>query len=143
MWQHHFEAETDLSPAQLWPILANINGWAAIDNNIQYVLLKGTARSGAQFDLKPKGGPLLRFRIGDFDAPGSYSDICKLLLGEMETRHRLTATPTGTRISVDIEIRGPLHWLWGRLVGAKHARGLPAQTERFIAAARQPLSRTA
>ena len=137
MWSHHFEAETDLSAAQLWPVLADIDGWVSIDQNIERVSMKGVAGSGAFFELKPKGGPLLRVRIGDFEAPHRYSDICRLPFAEMETRHQLAPSPAGTRISVDIEIRGPLHWLWGGVVGRKHASGLQAQTERFVAAARK------
>jgi hypothetical protein len=42
----------------------------------------------------------------------------------------------GTTIRVDIEIEGLLAKFWGRVVGQKHAAGLPAQTARIIAGAR-------
>jgi hypothetical protein len=40
-------------------------------------------------------------------------------------------------IKVDIEIKGALSWLWGKIVGKKHASGLPKQTELFIEAIRK------
>lgn len=126
MWVHHYQTTTSLSPEQLWPVLANVNGWAAIDENIQEIHLDGQAR---------RGGPRLRFRIGDFQPPQRYSDICKLFLAEMETTHSFLPAPNGTTIDIRIKIRGPLAWLWGRLVGQRHASGLPAQTAKFLTAA--------
>lgn len=132
---HHYQTTTTLSPDQLWPVLANVNGWAAIDDNIQEIHLDGEARPGATFTLQPRGGPRLRFRIGDFQPPHRYSDICKLFLAEMETTHSFLTAPNGTTIDIHIQIRGPLAWLWGRLVGQRHASGLPAQTAKFLTAA--------
>ncbi len=40
-----------------------------------------------------------------------------------------------TAIVVEIRVTGPLAWLWGPLVGRRHARALPAQTARILAAA--------
>jgi hypothetical protein len=80
MWSHHFEAETDLSAAQLWPVLADIDGWASIDQNIERVSMKGVAGSGAFFELKPKGGRYYvsglatsRPRIGILTSAGCHS----------------------------------------------------------------------
>ncbi|BDC48030.1 hypothetical protein F183_A03460 [Bryobacterales bacterium F-183] len=112
-----------------------MNGWASIDENIEYIRMEGAAQPGNEFVLKPKGGPRLRFRIGAFEPPHRYSDICKLLLAEMETVHSFTPDGNGTTIDVEIRVRGPLYWLWARVAGAKHAEGLPGQTEKFIAAA--------
>jgi hypothetical protein len=54
----------------------------------------------------------------------------------METRH-LLLPGARTTVRVEIEIRGPMAWFWGRTVGRKHAQGLPAQTARILAAARK------
>jgi hypothetical protein len=84
----------------------------------------------------PKGGPTLSFVIGDFAPPMTYSDICKMPFATMTTWHTLVpGTPTMMRVR--ITITAPLAWLWGLVVGRKHASGLPAQTERLLAGARQ------
>ena len=137
MWQHDFEARTDLPVEALWPVLADVAGWPAIDRNIRRLTLDGPPGLGTPFVLQPVGGPPLRFTIDRFDAPHAYADTCHLLGARMTTEHRLLAAAEGgTRIVVAIRIRGPLAWLWGRLVGRTHAAGLPAQTDRFVAAAR-------
>jgi hypothetical protein len=135
MWTHHFEATTDLTPAQLWPVLADVAQWPVVDHNIERLDILEAPAPGVAFRLKPKGGPTLSFRIGHFDAPTRYSDVCRMPLATMETVHELVAGPA-TTVRVRIEITGWLAPLWGRLVGRKHAAGLPAQTERFLARAR-------
>jgi Polyketide cyclase / dehydrase and lipid transport len=135
MWTHHYQQKTDLTAAELWPVLANIAGWAAIDENIESIQLEGVAAKGAKFCLKPKGGPGLDFTIGDFEPPTTYSDICQMPLATMQTTHRLIPGEM-TTIEIQIVIEGILSPLWGLLVGRKHANGLAAQTERFIAAAK-------
>ncbi len=135
MWQHCFETTTDLCPEQIWPVLANVAGWPAVDHNIERLEVMGPPGPGVKFRLKPKGGPWLEFEIGEFAAPGRYSDICRLWGAEMVTRHELLAGEQ-TTVRVRIEIRGWLAGFWGLAVGRKHASGLPAQTARILAAAR-------
>jgi hypothetical protein len=134
MWQHRFETTSTLAPEDIWPVIANIAGWAEVDHNIDRICIDKPAAVGVRFTLKPKGGPTLKFIIGDFTPPGCYSDICKLPFASMKTLHTLQAGDV-TAIRVDIQITGPLAKLWGIIVGRKHAAGLPAQTQRILAKA--------
>lgn len=136
MWSHDFHATTPVAVERLWPVLADVAGWAAIDQNIASITVHGSPAPGTRFELRPRGGPRLHFTIADFDPPTTYSDVCTMPGARMKTTHRLEPGEV-TTIRVRIEIVGPLAWLWGRLVGRKHASGLPAQTERFVRAARR------
>lgn len=135
MWTWSFSKETDIEPEHIWPVLADIENWPSIDENIEFVTVYGTPSAGSQFTLKPKGGPKLSFTIGEFQPPHVYSDICRMPLARMETRH----TVHQGLVTADIRIEGALSGLWGRLVGRKHARGLPALTEKMLKAARARL----
>ncbi len=140
MWRHQYAIQTDLPVDALWPVLANIAGWPAIDKNIESLVLDGPPASGTTFMLQPRGGPKLRFTIGTFRAPNSYSDICHLFGASMTTAHHLDLLPNGsTRIGITIEITGILSWFWARAVGKRHADGLAEQTRRFVAAGREQL----
>lgn len=135
MWTHRFETTTELTPEQLWPVLADVAKWPAVDHNIERLDIREQPAPGVAFTLKPKGGPTLSFRIGQFEPPTRYSDICRMPLATMETVHELVPGPV-TTVRVRIEIAGLLAPLWGRLVGRTHAAGLPAQTARILARAR-------
>jgi hypothetical protein len=143
MWQHDFEHRTDLPVAAIWPILADVARWAEVDHNIERIAISGPPGVGVPFTLKPKGGPTLAFVIGDFAPPLVYSDICRMPLARMKTLHELSPEGAGTVMRVRITITGPLAWFWGRVVGRKHAAGLPAQTGRILAAARSGLRASA
>jgi hypothetical protein len=143
MWQHDFEHRTDLPVAAIWPVLADVARWAEVDHNIERIGISAPPAVGVPFTLKPKGGPSLRFVIGDFVAPTTYSDICRMPLARMKTLHRLAPEGSGTVMRVRITITGPLARFWGWAVGRKHAGGLPAQTERILAAARAGLRASA
>jgi hypothetical protein len=136
MWCHRFETRSDLSPEQIWPVIADVASWGQVDHNIERLIIEQEPAVGVPFTLKPKGGPTLKFVIVDFTPPYRYSDICKMPFASMKTLHTLEEG-NGTIIRVDIEVSGLLSSVWGRLVGRKHADGLPAQTARILARAAQ------
>lgn len=142
MWRHRFETTTDVPALAIWPVIADVARWAEVDRNIARIEIEGEPRVGTRFKLKPKGGPTLSFDIAAFDPPHTYADRCRMPGAVMTTWHRLEAGAP-TRIVVEIEIEGPLSRLWGWMVGRKHAAGLPAQTERIIARARELMDRNA
>jgi hypothetical protein len=146
MWTATYEETTELTPPQIWPIIADIARWPEVDTNIERLEIAVPPAPGAQFRLKPRGGPTLGFRVGHFDAPTRYSDVCKMLLATMETFHELESSPNDdgkTRVRVRVEIRGLLAPLWALLVGRKHVAGIPAQTARILARARTLEARSA
>ena len=136
MWQHVFESRTDVPIEQLWKVLADIPGWPEVDKQIQSIDVDGVPKLGTTFRLKPKGGPTLSMTVDRFDPPNTYADICSMPLAKMRTTHELLACDSDTQIRVTIEIFGPLSFLWSRIVGRKHANGLAAQTDLFVARAK-------
>ncbi|MEM7307088.1 MAG: SRPBCC family protein [Planctomycetota bacterium] len=136
-WTHRFSHRTDVAAEALWAVLADVAGWPAIDRGIADLRIDEEPRVGAEFALKPHGGPRIRFSIERFEPPREYADRCCMPGASMTTVHRLTPDGEGTLMEIEIHVRGPLAPLWGRLVGRKHARGLGAQTERLVSAARE------
>jgi hypothetical protein len=131
MWKFHHEQTSNLSVDAIWLVLADVKNWPQVDKNIECLVINEAPAPGARFMLKPRGGPRLNFTIGSFEAPHCYSDICVMPGARMETIHRLTSGHV-TTIAADIEIRGPMAWLWGAFVGRKHAQGLPALTQKML-----------
>jgi Polyketide cyclase / dehydrase and lipid transport len=132
MWNFHHEQTSNLSVEAIWRVLADVKNWPQVDQNIERLVISEEPAPGVRFMLKPRGGPRLNFTIGSFEAPHRYSDVCVMPGARMETIHRLASGPV-TTIAAEIEIRGPLAWLWGRVVGQKHAQGLPALTQKMLA----------
>lgn len=136
MWTHHFEQETNQSIENLWTVLADVRNWDKIDENIQKLTIDSEPKKGTIFKLKPKGAPTLKFEIVTFKPPYEYADMVKMPGAKMITLHTFKPIEGNkTIIGIDIEIKGPLSWIWGNTVGKTHAEGMPALTEKFIQAA--------
>jgi hypothetical protein len=117
-------------------IIADVNNWINIDHNIDKLIINEKPKQGVKF--KPKGAPTLDFIIDTFVPPTNYADLCKMPGAKMKTLHTFEKRPNNqTAIIIDITITGPMNWFWGRIVGKKHASGLPRQTELFIKAAKE------
>jgi hypothetical protein len=111
-------------------------------SQIRSALTRDAGR-GRALHAEAEGGPTLSFVIGGFLAPTTCSDICRMPLARMKTLHTPEPAGPGTVMRVRITITGPLAWFWGRVMGRKHAAGLPAQTGRILAAARSGLRASA
>lgn len=137
MWRHVFESRTRVPIDALWAVLSDIPKWPNIDTQIERIEVDGAPKLGTTFRLKPRGGPTLSLVVDRFEPPNTYADLCSMPLAKMRTTHELLDDGEETVIRVTIEIFGLLAPVWSRIVGRQHANGLRAQTERFVARARE------
>jgi hypothetical protein len=133
MKRYSYTTLTMLTPQQLYRAVADINRWPDWDSELEATSHDGRLEAGTPFMLKPKGGPKVSMTIEKAEEPCCFVDIAHLPLAKMRTSHRFTAEPSGTRIDITIEIRGPLALLWDRVVARKLAAGTAGQTRAFLA----------
>ena len=133
MWLKSFSVTTNkASIEQIWEVLTNINQWNTWDNDIEWIKLDGEAKLGADFLLKPKGGPETKLTISTFNKPNNFSDIAHLPFAKMETIHNLSNTSEGVKIEVIIKVTGFLSFLWSRVIAQKQIDGGVQQTNLLI-----------
>lgn len=136
MWKHSFTMTTDVAAEALWTPLIDIKNWGDLDDQIESIEIDGPAEVGKPFFLKPKSGPRLTLKVTALTKPTVYADLCNMPLAKMETIHRLVPTQSGTDIVTEISIYGIFSFIWSRLIGKKHARGIASMNERLIERAR-------
>lgn len=138
MWHAHFEKRyTDITASAIWSAWADVNQWTRWDDGLESVRLTAPFATGSHFTLKPKGGPTVDIEILQAVAEQRFTDLCRFPLARLYDEHELEATADGVIVRNRIRVEGPLGWLWGRLVAADMAKGLPAQTDALVAYARQ------
>lgn len=125
MWIAEASAVTTASPDAIWALYEQVRSWKEWDQEVEWSRLDGPFEVGSAGVLKPKGGPASRFRLTGVERGRRFSDITRLPLATLAFEHTLTPTEGGTRIHHQVTIRGPLAFLFSRVIGRKIAAGLP------------------
>lgn len=137
MWQGQFNTSTtDVSAGQLYRMIAQIQRWPEWDSGLEATRISGPAETGAAFTLTPKGGPTVKMTIDDM-RPFRLVDTAHLFGAKMTTVHEYRDVDGVTHIHMAVSVRGPLSFFWRKIVAENQIKDAPAQTQAFIASARQ------
>jgi hypothetical protein len=133
MRRYIYETRCSTDPNRLYRAITDIRRWPEWGSDLEWAKIETSAATGASFTLKPKGGPKVAMLIEEAEAPRCFTDLAKLPLARMRTRHEFTSTGRETLITIVIEVFGPLSFLWDRIVARQQAADTPEQTQRLIA----------
>lgn len=135
MWKAQYEMFSDVPAQALFDAITDIDNWNAWDAGLEYTRLQSEMAPGATFILKPKGGPRVRMTIDDV-RPYRLVDTAHLIGAKLRTTHEYVPTDAGTTIHFELELWGPLGFLWRKILGESQIREAPVQLAAFIAHAR-------
>lgn len=125
MWTCECTLTSDATPSEVWARYAEPSTWPEWDAAAERVTLQGQFAVGSRGTLKPRRGPTTWFTLVDVAPEVAFTSVTRLPLARLEFRHRIQSTPTGSRLTHTVTIRGPMSALFARLVGASIARDLP------------------
>jgi uncharacterized membrane protein len=126
---------TDLSTQRLWAVFSDLENWPTWDTELERT--QWVDRERKIFSLKPKGGGAVKIRVSAFEEGKLWTDRASFPLAVLEGEHQFVALPDGgTELRTSMTIKGPLAFLWDRLVVKGIAAGVPAQTKALIQHAR-------
>lgn len=138
MWTKSYTTETkDVTKEQMWKLFADVNNWHTWDQGIEFARLEGKFEKGNHFQLRPKGGPNVKVQLLDVIENQRFLDVTRFPLARMYDDHVFEETENGLRITNTISVRGPLSFLWVRLVAQKIVSNLPTDIQEQIKAASQ------
>jgi hypothetical protein len=135
MWQAQYETTADVAAEKLFRAITDINNWSKWDVGLESTRLYGTARQGAAFTLKPKGGPNVKLTIDDI-RPYRMVDTAHLFLAKMRTSHEYVNDGNQTAIRFQIEVWGLMGFFWWMMIGKNQIRDAAAQTRALVNYAR-------
>src|SRR3954463_10000377 len=119
-----FDRWTDMAS---WPDCSVYRGW---------VRPAGAFAEGATGQLKPKGGPKVRFVVERLVPGEGFDDVSMLVGARLTFSHRVTAQLLGgCRVDVTVSMTGPLAPLWRRVIGKGIAASLQRDLDALAAAA--------
>lgn len=127
--------ETQASPGAVWKIWTDVENWNSWDHGIEFSTIEGPFAVGAKGTLKPKGGPLVHMVLTHVEQQKAFVDESRLFLAQIIVSHDIRERNGITLVTHQIEMKGPLAFLFAFLIGRKMKKNLPQEMRRMIAMA--------
>jgi len=138
MWtRNHSVVTPEVTKEQIWKLFTDVNNWHSWDEGIEFAKLDGRFEKGNFFVLKPKGGPTVKVKLLATIENEMFLDVTKFPLAKMYDEHKFEETPLGLKITNTITVKGPLGFLWRKIVAEKIVQALPKEMQQQIKAARK------
>lgn len=127
-WKHEERVPTTARPDRIWELWSRPETWREWDDEVEWARLDGPFAEGTPGELKPKGGPRVRFTLRSVEVGRGFSDRAHLPLTSLDFIHELA----GGCLVHRVEMRGLLTPLFRRVIGIKVERGLRASMTRLV-----------
>lgn len=137
MWsKSHSIVTKEVTKEQMWKLFSNVNDWHTWDKSVEFARLEGKFEKGNHFMFQPKGGPKLKIGIVEATENRSFTDFTKFPLAKMYGEHIFEETPNGLKLTTTMKVKGPLGFLWRKLVAQKIVDTLAEDMQQQIKTAK-------
>jgi hypothetical protein len=121
-------------PSAFFAHWADMDTWPEWNTDTEWVRRDGPFATGTKGQLKPKGGPKVRFVLESVVPERNFVDVSLLPGARLTFRHTVTALPDGgCRVDVDVTLDGPLAPAWNLLLGKGFRASAQPDLERLAA----------
>ena len=124
--------ETTASPAVIWNIWKDVARWNSWDHSIEYSAIDGPFTAGTKGVLKPKGGPRVNTLLTEVAPLKMFRDESKLFFARIIVSHFLTESQGKTKITHQVEMKGPLAFVFAFLIGRSMKKNLPTNMQQLV-----------
>ncbi len=124
--------KTTASPQDIWNIWQDVVKWNTWDHGIQYSTIDGPFQEGTTGTLKPKGGPLVHTKLTRVEPLKLFVDESKLPFARIIVSHYLHESEGCTQVTHQIEMDGPLAFVFAFLIGRKMKKNLPQEMMAMV-----------
>jgi uncharacterized membrane protein len=115
---------------------ADMATWPEWNTDTAWVRLDGPFVTGTTGELKPKGGPKVRFVLSSVVPGEEFVDTSLLLGARLEFRHTVRARPDGgCDVRVDVTMSGPLARAWNLVLAKGFRTSVQPDLDRLARAA--------
>lgn len=123
--------EVNASPEKIWNEYSDESQWPIWDTQVEWIKLDGAFEKGVVGNIKPKGGPKLKFEILELTPNVEFTAAIYLPLCRQIFRLKLVQSETGVRVEHNVDMTGLLAPLFFVLGGLSVRAGMPATMQRL------------
>ncbi|MBA2307246.1 SRPBCC family protein [Candidatus Dependentiae bacterium] len=124
--------ETTASPQEIWNIWQDVANWNTWDHGIEYSTIDGPFQEGTTGTLKPKGGSLVHTKLTRVEPLKLFIDESKLPLARIIVSHYMNSSNGFTQVTHQIEMDGPLSFVFAFLIGRTMKKNLPQEMMAMV-----------
>jgi len=124
--------ETKATAGAIWQVWQDVPNWNTWDHGIEYSTLNGPFKAGSTGTLKPKGGPLVHTLLTHVEPMKMFADEAKLTLARIIVSHYLTESNGKREVTHQIEMKGPLAFIFAYLIGRQMKKNLPQEMAAMV-----------
>jgi len=129
-------ATSTAPPVAFFARWEDMGTWPDWDEAVAWTRLHGPFAEGTSGELKPKGGPKVRFVIETLVPGSEFTDVSSMPGAKLRIRHLVAVDDSGlTSIDIEVSVEGPLAWLWGRVLRRGIASSTPVGLAQLVALA--------
>ncbi|MEI6628510.1 MAG: polyketide cyclase [Alphaproteobacteria bacterium] len=116
----------------VWSVWIDVNNWPKWHGDLDYCKMEGPFEVGNYFMLKPKGVNAVKIVLTEIDEGCKFTDCTTFFGAKMYDTHVLEETPEGLKLTNTLIVKGPLKWLWIKLVAQNVADTVPQEMEALV-----------
>ncbi|PZS03330.1 MAG: hypothetical protein DLM56_09545 [Pseudonocardiales bacterium] len=131
-------ATSTAPPAAFFARWIDHDTWPAWSPDTEWVRVEGPVAVGTRGVLKPKGGPRVKFVISVCTPAQEYTDTTLLPGARLVFAHTVQADEQGSELRVRVTMRGPLAWLWAKIMGGGFRDSAQADLDRLVELVERP-----
>jgi hypothetical protein len=133
MWTQSFtKVYPGLRKDEIWRLWTDVNNWSKWHDDLDYCTMAGQFEVGNHFILKPKKASPVKIMLTDVQEERQFTDCTQFWGAKMYDTHIIEETPEGLRLTNTLVVKGPLRWLWVKLVAQNVAKTVPHDMERLV-----------
>jgi hypothetical protein len=111
-------ASSTAGPDGFFAIWADMANWPSWNDDMEWVRLDGPFATGSTGQMKPKGGPKVKFVIERLVPCREFIDVSLLVGAKLVVDHQVVPKPDGScDVTVSISLNGPLSRVWNLILG--------------------------
>lgn len=136
-WTFEETVETTASATQIWAQWSQPETWPSWDDGVEWVKMHGPFAHGSKGEMRPAGGPIVKFVILDVVVERSFKDRSFLPFTALDFTHVYTPAAVGKKATINhrVEMRGLLTPLFSRVIGSGIKKGLRGAMTKLARAA--------
>lgn len=137
MWtQSHTQVYQGVKKEDIWRLWIDVNNWHKWAPDIDYARMEGPFVVDSHFIIKPKGKPEVKLHLVEVEPLKKYTDTFKFFGATLYGIHKIEETKNGLKLTITIQITGPLQFIWKILVGRRIENKIAEQMDALVALAR-------